>query len=435
MTILENIAFFLEFLFEGYCGYIYFSSLLPKKQKASIIFPLYGALSTILFFVYTFNSTVMFVNIFLHLALFFAVAKICYSAKYSLCCLHSFIFTGLFAVCEYISLPIVNIVMKDNYMVTHTFQTQLLLSTISKVLLFIFCKIIGRFSEKEKMKTKSIWLFILPLASLIIVEGIYYLATTNDNLQISNFVVALCSLSLLASNIIVFLVHENSVRISKQNMQLKLSEQKSQCDYEYYRILQENYDNSRIVAHDTKHHIDVIRNMAMNDKNDDIVKYADSILRQKYFAVGKVITKNKILDVMVMQMYEKCQNSGISFMFKHNNNNLSFIDDADLCCIVSNLLENAYEAADKSAEKTVQFEIYTGTNSNVYFLEINNSCDKAPVIENNKFITTKKNSDKHGIGMYSVKKASLKYHGNMNYEYFEDQHKFRITLMLNNINK
>ena len=46
-----------------------------------------------------------------------------------------------------------------------------------------------------------------------------------------------------------------------------------------------------------------------------------------------------------MQAKEQCQRKGINFSFEHNNHNLSFVEDADLCCIVSNLLDNAIKFA------------------------------------------------------------------------------------------
>ena len=59
-------------------------------------------------------------------------------------------------------------------------------------------------------------------------------------------------------NAVVFKVHEDSVRSANENAKLKLSEQKQMLDYENYKLLQENYENSRILIHDIKHHLNVI---------------------------------------------------------------------------------------------------------------------------------------------------------------------------------
>ena len=51
-------------------------------------------------------------------------------------------------------------------------------------------------------------------------------------------------------------------------------------------------------------------------------------------------------------------------------------------------------------------------------------------MKDGQLMTTKKDKNKHGSGIYSVEKTVSKYNGEMYFKYDEDTKKFRISVML-----
>ena len=139
---------------------------------------------------------------------------------------------------------------------------------------------------------------------------------------------------------------------------------------------------------------------------------------------------NKIIDVVIHQKSEICRNKGINFTFSPNNIKFEFADETDICCILSNLLDNAVESAEKSSGKLLNVEFFSHADRNMLFIEIENSCDNEPNMKNGHLLTAKKDKSKHGIGLYSVEKTVKKYNGELYFNYSEDTKKFRISVML-----
>lgn len=240
MSIERDIVLFFEFLFQGYCVYMYMSSLLKSKRSKTFSVILFLCASVIEFAEYKLVAITL-VNMGVFIFLTFILCMICFDSKMIADLLHTFIISAIFAMFELLSIPFVNIALSDNYIHTHSDVSEMIVSTVSKLFLFIFCKIIYKISEKEMTITSSVYMFVIPVLSLLCELSICCLA---DNVDIEkyNLVVAVCSVSLLVINMTVFGVHENFVKIANKTAELMMLEQKKELDYEYYKILQNNYD-------------------------------------------------------------------------------------------------------------------------------------------------------------------------------------------------
>ena len=212
--------------------------------------------------------------------------------------------------------------------------------------------------------------------------------------------------------------------MSENLRKISLAEQKKQLDYEHYKLLQNNYNSSRELMHDIKHHLTVIQGMT---NADDIHSYVSVLSKQPIFDSRRKLTGNRIIDIVINQKSEECQKKNITFKFEHNQTDFSFMAETDICCVFANLLDNAVESAEKSAEKYVDCKLYK--NNQLYFIEISNSCDDRPTAEKTHLITSKKDKECHGIGMMSVKDTVKKYHGDLHFEYTEENHIFTTVAM------
>ena len=426
MKILFRITMLLEFMFQGYCQYTYFSSFFKSKRNTNITIWLFLCASSAEYFLYMLFYNYV-INLIFVVLFSMVICILCYESHISVFLLHSCITTCMLALCELVTVPFINLVMNDNYLESHAEISELLISTLSKLVMFTICWLVKQVAEKEIQQTKSVLLFIVPLLSIVLIYGIYYLSGANINIDKYHIVLFISFIVLMVINVVVFKVHENNVRSANENAKLKLSEQKQILDYENYKLLQENYENSRILIHDIKHHLNVINSMA---ENEDLKQYLKSLQLQEYLNNPQKLTGNKIIDVIIHQKSEICRNKGINFTFSPNNIKFEFADETDICCILSNLLDNAIESAEKSSEKLLNIEFFSHADRNMFFIEIENSCDNEPNMKNGHLLTAKKDKSKHGIGLYSVEKTVKKYNGELYFNYSEDTKKFRISVML-----
>ena len=426
MNALFQLTLIIEFMFFGYCQYIYFSAFFRNKQNSNLTLMLFLLASCVEYVLYV-NFYHPLLNALSIITFSTAISIFCYESHFITSILHSCITTCMLTLCELYAVLLTSPFLDKNYLENRTQINELMMSTISKLLMFIVCRVIKQIAEKESQKTRSAWLFIVPVLSMILIFQIYDLSSAYMGVEKYNFVLFVSFVVLMVINVVVFKVHEDNIRSANENAKLKLSEQKQMLDYENYKLLQKNYENSRILIHDIKHHLNIINSMA---ENEDLKKYLKSLQLQEYLNDPQKLTGNKIIDVIIHQKSEICRNKGINFTFSPNNIKFEFADETDICCILSNLLDNAIESAEKSSEKLLNIEFFSHADRNMFFIEIENSCDNEPNMKNGHLLTAKKDKSKHGIGLYSVEKTVKKYNGELYFNYSEDTKKFRISVML-----
>ena len=254
MNALFQLTLIIEFMFFGYCQYIYFSAFFRNKQNSNLTLMLFLLASCVEYVLYV-NFYHPLLNALSIITFSTAISIFCYESHFITSVLHSCITTCMLTLCELCVVLLTSPFLNQNYLENFTQMNELIMSTISKLLMFIVCRVIKQIAEKESQKTRSAWLFIVPVLSMVLV---YVLSITYIGIEKYNFVLFISFIVLMTINAVVFKVHEDSVRSANENAKLKLSEQKQMLDYENYKLLQENYENSRILIHDIKHHLNVI---------------------------------------------------------------------------------------------------------------------------------------------------------------------------------
>ena len=128
---------------------------------------------------------------------------------------------------------------------------------------------------------------------------------------------------------------------------LQQEQDKINTDITYYDILEKQNNNLRVYAHDAKNHLTAIKNLNTNPEIDTYI----SKMYERLTEYSKVShSGNHTLDVVIDKYVAECDINNIAFEFDIKNNNLSGIENYDIVAILSNLLDNAVEAA-KSCQR------------------------------------------------------------------------------------
>lgn len=182
-------------------------------------------------------------------------------------------------------------------------------------------------------------------------------------------------------------------------------------------------EHIRRLAHDEKNHLLVIKGMPdKNQVNDYIDKIYDDL--QEYSSTA--FSGYKQLDVLLNRYKIQCEAENISFETSITTTDFSRISDTDLVSLMSNILDNAVEAAKNSKEKRIYLSINKTMGLNA--IKCVNSCDNQPTTQKGKLVTTKKDKHTHGFGTKIIEDITNKYDGIFSWHFDEDKKEF--TMMV-----
>ena len=144
-------------------------------------------------------------------------------------------------------------------------------------------------------------------------------------------------------------------------------------------------------------------------------------------------TKNKYLDLLLNKYQSLCAAADIEFVSTVKTANLSFMEAPDIIVLISNILDNAVDAAKQSKEKRIDLSINRINSFDV--LTCTNSCEKRPPSSGKTLHTTKPQKGFHGYGIKSIKKIAQKYKGEFDWSYNEISNEFSVYIaFFDNIN-
>ena len=186
-------------------------------------------------------------------------------------------------------------------------------------------------------------------------------------------------------------------------------------------MFKSHYDELARKEYDFKHHMKFIRECLVNQKNDEALHYIEAVMGEsaRYQQLDYQINSgNIIVDMVLRDRLEAMMEKHIQTAVKVNLNNCC-LEDTDLCTMLGNLLDNAYEAAVQCEEEKRWMHLDISSMKGMSMLTIENSCIAEPIVENGTMRSSKKEAVYHGFGMKNVKRIVDKYNGYMSYTYHD----------------
>ncbi len=213
---------------------------------------------------------------------------------------------------------------------------------------------------------------------------------------------------LIASTFFGVIIH-NALKSAMGNVaEAEFLKKEAKIVSEHFRELKEQYTEFRSLRHDYLNHIRILKELKNPEKTTE---YAEE-LEQRLSDMEKLsFCDNMALDALLSVKKRKAEQLGVRLIAEICNLEDIRISDFDLCTVVSNLLDNAIEAASKTSEKGVFMHI--GRKLERLIITVKNN--SLPVSQSMK--STKQNKKEHGIGMQNIRKIAEKYEGDYVYKY------------------
>ena len=255
-----------------------------------------------------------------------------------------------------------------------------------------------------------------------------------DSIKVSS--IHIYKACIIAINITIYLgvVYSCVYRKYKEKkLESKLKLLENQLDYQkyYYEKVIDNYYDGKKVLHHINNHMSVIKYFLENEDYKSMSEYINKLSERIPNSKNSNICSNKIINAIFLEKARICKEKNINISFDVCVNSELDIDTIDICTVFGNLIDNAIEACDKNVgEKFIK--ISTRVCLNQLHIKIINSKENKIKKQNGKFLSSKIDSNNHGIGLENVKQAVYKNQGDIEFRDFKNL--FDVSLYMKCIN-
>ena len=233
---------------------------------------------------------------------------------------------------------------------------------------------------------------------------------------------------ILLISLIIHIIMVREQNTSMNDMIGNLKEPMKQITDSYIEMNEKNTELRRF-RHDTKNLLLALRFLVAEKENDQAIEYIDKMQEEIEANKGKAFdTGNFIADALLESKAKTAAQNDI-IMTVEGNIPANRIEDVNLVILISNLVDNALEAA-RQVEGEKKIEIQSILKKNIWILSVKNSCVQDVVIRENRIETTKEEKESHGFGISNIERVAKKYGGNLKLSCENCVFTARATLML-----
>ncbi|SFR78189.1 sensor histidine kinase [Anaeromicropila populeti] len=309
------------------------------------------------------------------------------------------------------------------------------IATIMSVTLQIVIALYGsRFNKSSRnfwgvIKNYKEMSFLIVFNALLSIPSILLFNNRSARISIVLTVAVLqITIGTLCSIYSVFLY----IKKSKSENEYKLKMIELDKDYQLNEHISENLNSLRQLRHDMRSHFQYIKSLSQEGKNDLLNKYIDSICLDIEKTKDILTLNNKLLCVIIHEKKKLAKEKNIQFETIITMENFG-MQDIDLNSLLSNILNNAIEAAEKvsiSNSRYINFSV-NWINEHQYCIECENSIKTKPYINRRgELVTSKSNKTEHGLGLSIIRKISKKYDGYTEIDFDEQYFLIRVVIPL-----
>ncbi len=300
---------------------------------------------------------------------------------------------------------------------------------ITKVFLFAVTRAILRIRGKNNLSfefTEVLGVSFIFAITLVIGIGIFR-ANLSAGVDTDSPISLLIGFGLIAINIFTYILMKRISDKNRERENLLLDKAQNEAYFSQVTEYEKQLDDMRKIRHDIKNHLQCLAALISQNNNEQAEDYINDIIENKLdFGHYYIDTGNKVIDSVINMKLLQCKNDNITTVV-HINKVDTNIEDADMCALLSNILDNAIEACSKET-KTKEIHIDIMPRKGYANLVVKNAISDSVLERNPELKTTKENVFIHGIGMRSVSDIVKRYDGML--DFYENNNFFIADIWL-----
>lgn len=342
---------------------------------------------------------------------------------------------GIIGVIDYIVIMIVTARYNNiDILEDSTDLIGVLVIIASRIILFLLLITVKRISVIKKknvidMSNKE-WLqfLIFPIFTLITVIVMTNSMITSYHEDIVN-VYYVIAIVLIVLNMVVFHLINEILENSQRIREADVLKQQSIGQLELYNSLRKNYDIQRKRTHEYKNQIMCIDSLLKKKNYNKLEEYINSIFDKLDGQLDMVDTNNEVVNAVINAKYYEALQNDVLFILKINDLSHIKVSDEDIVTILSNLLDNAIEAAGQCDidKRTVGIKLLY--EDDFLSIAVSNSYKTEPeIMEDGYMRTIKDDKEQHGLGIRNVVATLEKYNAEYIIDYKNGEFVFSIIM-------
>lgn len=320
----------------------------------------------------------------------------------------SIVFYGMMSCIDYLGIIIADMLLSPH--ILNMEVVQIIIVLLCKTVLFLLILLLNSFwKQKEdvgQMKN-STWILMLGFPFLTVVTMLLMLFSYQGGSSTMGFLTV--SFGMVIMNAIMFLLLQYISTKEKQMYQLHLLQERNKEKMQAYYETSASNEFQKRILHDYGNQLNCIQGLLKEKQYDKAQKYAEKLTESIHGGMDVVDVHNAVMNVILNQKYHLAEEKGITMEFNLNNLSDVWLEEQDLVVLISNLLDNAIEACDKSTERMICLKVVLEKSELV--LSVKNTFDEPVKIEDDFIHTSKKDKNRHGIGLKNVQMVLDKYDG------------------------
>ena len=210
--------------------------------------------------------------------------------------------------------------------------------------------------------------------------------------------------------------------MTHENTTLLAMRQKDAMELEKFEANQLNYDELRMIRHEIKNHDFYMKELVEAGRYDELKEYLESNLAEHADWLRTYECGNYTVDVILNHEMTAARRFGVEIVPEVLIQKELPWPAEDICSLLSNLLDNAIEAARDSgaAEKKILFRMQP--RQEYLFIRVSNPVSPdVPEGSKQHLHTTKADKEVHGFGTRVMRRIVKKYNGSIRFEVKDGQ--------------
>lgn len=295
---------------------------------------------------------------------------------------------------------------------------------IGIILIFLSFRLLHKtyIRKYEEMTWQEFIMLLAPTSSLLVVKSIvrsYFdlwmtgmeNGSIKENIHGDVFRIAFCILSYVS--ILVIIISYQQIKENQEEQYAKHALESQTDDIERHMgQIEDMYEKIRSMRHDIGNHMAVIEGLIENGEREVLNEYIMQ-WKNNYEESGMPVkTGNPVIDVAISGYSARFEKAGIPFEYSFHYPEQLQINPFDLSVVITNALQNAYEASLSVQDPSVKLTSVIHDNTFIISLK-NHINNKTYVDPEEELPVSSKKEDGHGYGLKNIRTIARKYNGDI----------------------
>lgn len=314
----------------------------------------------------------------------------------------------------------VSTVFKDDIYILYTemsfgrILSIILVQSLNYAIFDIILKIVDRNSVSIRKKE---WLLIISIfcISFCAISLIHSTILASDLEFSQSLFLLLSELCLIIINIVCFYMTYALSKYHHETEEMKIQQQRYDFSVQYAESIRKQYNEIKMIRHDVKQNYTVLEGLIANRQSDSALTYIRERISTLTSSEVFIDIGNDCINSILNSKLAYAKSKGIEVICSAGGS-IAEINDADMCSLLGNLLDNATDSCIecKTDNKYIELKI-VGDETKVHIVAFNSANSDAIYYVKHKY-SSKADKDIHGFGIKSIRYIAEKYGGTAKYE-------------------